>query len=536
MIPTSPEARPTAMAGEGALAILSRLAGQAAERRLLVVDGDAVTRRELLERVSACAGALARHGIGPGDHVVLILPNSVAWCVFFWAAVHLGAIPVPLDPQTGAWELDNLARLVPVKLWAIVPRFRAVDVAGAVVRVASRSRGLVVTVGESPVLEGTVSVSQLLDGAPPVPVPSVASASNALLMLACTSGTTANPKLIAVPQRGFVGAQQDMAAVLGLGPDDSMLLGMPLFHQGGFGMGLQALLSGAVTHYRAAFEPESFLDTIERERITVVQLSATLAKILLSSPTLARRDLSSLRLAYFAGEVLPDEVARAFWERRGIRVVNVIGSSETGTMVMWDSGRDAVHPPSDFLPLPFTRAVIADPAHDAAVAGGALPAEAGPGRPGHLWISTDGLLSEYVGNPRETARRLVLRDGRRWFDTQDLALRLPDGRVRFVGRARRVIKRGANLIHPEELEAFLLTHPQIAAVAVRPVEHPLFGEAIVAHVQPAPGATLGRGDLLEFCRGRIAAYKIPDRFDVVDHLPADIGKIQHKHLRRPHGD
>lgn len=532
MIPPVPEARPDAPAGDGALSILSSLAAQDPGRRLLAVDGDAVSRGELLARVAACSGALARQGIGPGDHVALILPNGVAWCVLFWAAVNLGAIPVPLDPQTGAWELENLARLVPIKLWAIVQRFRAVLVASAVARVVAPGSA-VVTVEEGPGPEGTVPLARFLEGAAPVPVPSPASDRDAVLMLACTSGTTANPKLIAVPRRGFVKAQQDMAAALGLGPDDAMLLGMPLFHQGGFGMGLQALLSGAATHYRAAFDPESFLDTIERERITVVQLSATLAKILLSSPTLARRDLGSLRLAYFAGEVLPDEVARAFWERRGIRVVNVIGSSETGTMVMWDSSRDSAHPPSDFLPLPFTRALIAGPADEQAVADGALPAEAAPGAPGHLWVSTDGLLTEYVGNPRETARRLAARDGRRWFDTQDLALRLPDGRVRFVGRAKRVIKRGGNLVHPEELEAFLLTHPQVAAVAVRPTEHPLFGEAIVAHVQPAPGATPGRGELLAFCRGKLAAYKIPDRFELVDHLPADIGKIQHKHLRRP---
>jgi fatty-acyl-CoA synthase len=126
---------------------------------------------------------------------------------------------------------------------------------------------------------------------------------------------------------------------------------------------------------------------------------------------------------------------------------------------------------------------------------------------------------------------MLASDGWRWFDTQDLVLPLPDGYVRFVGRLKRVIKRGPNLIHPEEVEAFLLTHPAVAAVAIVRASHELFGESMEAWVQPAPGATLGRGDLLAFCRGNIAAHKIPDRFAVVEDLPVDIGKIQYKRIR-----
>jgi fatty-acyl-CoA synthase len=333
-------------------------------------------------------------------------------------------------------------------------------------------------------------------------------------MLACTSGTTGNPKIIVVPHLGFLRAQMDMAETIALSPDDRMLLGMPLFHQGGFGMGLQALVAGGEALYRSAFEPEGFLATVAAQRVTACQLSATLAKILLSHPHLERFDLSSLRLAYFAGEVLPDEVAACFWRERRVRVVNIIGSSETATMVMWDSQRDAGRSASEYAPLAFTR----------------IHVEADGDEPGSLWVASAALLSSYYGNPEENQRRFRVRDGVRWFDTQDLVRALPDGYVRFVGRRKRAIKRGPNLVHPEEVESFLLTHPAVAAVAVVSAAHPIYGESVVAYVQPAPGAALGRGELLAFCRGNIAAYKMPDRFLVVEVLPVDIGKIQYKRI------
>ena len=508
--------------GQGTLHVFARLRDAAPEQLLLSIDGHDLSRAEFVEGVSCWAGALARAGVGAGDHVALIAPNGTDWCLAFWAAVSLGACPVPLDPQTGAWELASLFSLVDVKLCLAVARHRAVDIAAnlrEVCRGLDRPPALVCLDQTVP---GMTSQPDFLRDAPHLAIPSRSVAPDEPLMLACTSGTTANPKLIVVPHLGFLRAQMDMATTLGLVPEDRMLLGMPLFHQGGFGMGLQALVAGAAALYQSAFDPERFLVTVASRRVTVTQLSATLAKILLSHPRLDRCDLSSLRLGYFAGEVLPDDIAGEFWRKRGIRVVNVIGSSETATMVMWDSQRDAGRSPSELCPLPFTHVRVGS----ADVESPATTQE-----PGTLWVSTDALLLGYHGNPAENQRRFVTSDGRRWFDTQDLVLPLADGYVRFVGRRKRVIKRGPNLIHPEEVESFLLTHPGIAAVAIVRVDHALFGESLEAWVQPAPGVALGRGELLGFCRGNIAAYKIPDRFVIVDALPVDIGKIQYKRLR-----
>jgi fatty-acyl-CoA synthase len=201
-------------------------------------------------------------------------------------------------------------------------------------------------------------------------------------------------------------------------------------------------------------------------------------------------------------------------------VVNIIGSTETGTMVIWDSRRDADAAVNDFRVLPFTAVQVVD----------GRGAELPPGETGTLLVSTDAVLVEYHGNPSLTKEKISLRGNRRWFDTGDLVKQLPDGRIRLVGRSKRIIKRGGNLVFPEEIEAFLLTHPLILAVAVRSEPHEIFGEMIIAHVQISPDTPLHQGDIIKFCKGTISSYKIPDRFIILHELPKDIGKVQFKYL------
>ncbi|HEY5962338.1 MAG TPA: class I adenylate-forming enzyme family protein [Polyangiaceae bacterium] len=506
---------PTVAEGTGALHVFRALANQAPLAPFLRVDNTELTREAFLDEVSAWAGALARQGIGANDQVALILPNGVEWCIAFWAIVSLGALPVPLDPQIGEWELHGVLPILKIRLCLSITRFRSAEVASNLLSWASRcAEPMCLVVLDGGALPGALTRDEFLAGAPALPVPSRSVSNGEWLMLACTSGTTGNPKIIAVPHLGFLRAQLDMANALDLSENDRVLLGMPLYHQGGFGMGLQALVAGGQAIYSSSFDPERFLRCLEDAHVTVAQLSATLAKILLTHPTFDGFDLSSLRLYYFAGEVLPDALAAEFWRVRKTRVINVIGSTETATMVMWDSERDSARSASEFRALPFTATRI----------------ECSGNEPGNLWIHTDALLALYYANEPETRRRLVDHDGRRWFDTGDLAFPLQDGYIRFVGRAKRVIKRGPNLVHPEELEAFFLTHPNIAGVAVVPQDHELFGESILAWVQPRKGTSLSRSDLLTFCRGKIAAYKVPDSFAITDELPIDIGKIQYKRI------
>lgn len=507
--------------GDGCLHVFARLAELDPTAPFLHVDGVALNRREFLHRVSLWSGALSRQGVVEGDFVALVAPNCIDWCLAFWALVSLGARPVPLDPQAGVWEVENILATVEFKLCISTVRFRNTEPTRNLLAACSKLSAPPSILCIDAAVPNTIDCHTFLQGATSADVTARSVSPDDWLMLACTSGTTGNPKFIAVPHRGFLLAQQDMAATLEFCSTDRALLSMPLYHQGGLGMGLQVLVAGGEAQYESVFDPSRFLQAIEDRRITIAQLSATLAKLLLSHPRFDEFDLNNLRLCYFAGELLPDEVAARFWRDRRIRVINVIGSSETATMVMWDSERDAPRPANEFRALPFTSVRIGN-----ATSNSTSQTEADT-----LWIRTDAVLLEYYRNPEETLRRIVSEDDCRWFDTQDLVVALPDGYVRFVGRLKRVIKRGPNLVHPEELEAFLLTHAGVAAVAVLREAHDLYGESIVAWTQPAPETRLSPGELRAFCLGKIAAYKIPDRFVVVEELPISIGKIQYKRIR-----
>lgn len=496
----------------GAIGLFERLAQARPDAPFLSIEDRKLSRAEFLDRVRRVASYLAGRGIGPGDTVAIQLPNSLAWCSLFWGTVALGAVPAPLDPQTGRWEIARLASILPVRAVFAVESFRAV-------RPFDLWRGILPGI-PSAAIDPASDLPGEIAGSGPSEAPVRDVTDSDTLLFALTSGTTGNPKILRVPHLGFLKAQRDMSRWLGWTESEKVLLGMPLFHQGGFGMGLQALCAGGEALYRAVFDPGRFLSCVASERATAIQLSPTLAKLLLSSVEIADVDLSSLRMAYFAGEALPEEVAAAFWRDRGIRTINVVGSSETATMVAWDSSTDSGTPPGRLRPLPFTRVRVLSPG------GGPSPF----GETGRLLVSTDGLLTRYEGNPDETSRKLSTFDGSRWFDTGDLASPRPDGTVVYVGRSKRIVKRGPNLVHPEELESFLLEHPDIAAVVVTGEPHGLFGESLLARVQPRPGAHLDAQALRAHCHGRIAAYKIPDRFLVVESLPADIGKIQHRNL------
>ncbi len=508
------------------LATIKNNAAEYPDKPLLMVDGAVKTCGCFTADVDRAAAGLAACGVLPGDTVAIIMPNALDWYTVFWAAVQCGARPVPLDPQTGSWELRQLFSLMRFRVCCIVGSYRANplrrNVAELIAELEPDVRPKVFLMDQDDtdalflsrrvLMEGTPAATGESGGGDPLP--------GELLMYACTSGTTGNPKILAVEHAGFYKSQFDMANYLQLGLEDTMLLGMPLYHQGGFGMGVQALLAGGTACYQSRFDPEQFLQTVAEHRVTAVQLTATLAKILLSHPGFTRKAVASVRLAYFAGELLPDEVAARLYRDFGIRVVNIIGSSETGTMAVWDSRYDTGCGVSDFRPLDFTGIDLID-------RNGNEPPD---GEHGELLVRTDAVLLEYFANPVLTKETIVVRNGKRWFYTGDCGVRLPDGRIRLIGRKKRIIKRGANLVYPEEVEAFLLTHPLLHAVAVTGEPDEVCGEKIVARVQPAGEDAVSRGELHRFCVGKLSSYKIPDEFIVVKELPKDIGKIQHKYL------
>lgn len=498
------------------------------DKVLLRIDENTLTYQEFMDKTARFGSAMRKLGIAPDDKVGLVMPNSIEWFIAFWAAVRIGAQPVPIDPQSGSLELSRLLPATTVKLLFISETYRNNHILQAVESLVPEKIALqkvICFAAESVIpadacyLSAERFAAEYGEDACDIYEPSYLHT----MSLACTSGSTGTPKMLCVPSGGFLSTQKDMGDYLGLTADDVMMLGMTLYHQGGFGMGQQAALKGATVMYQPQFNPTTFLETVQKYHVTVIQLTATLAKVLLSAPDFEQYDLSSVRICYFAGEVLPKEIADTFVKKLGIRVINVIGSSETCTMVVWDSERDGDTDPSDFRKLSFTDVRVIDADKNDIPEGGT----------GELCVYTDGVITSYFGNPELSAEKILTDEqGRRWFCTGDLVNKLPGGIVRFAGRSKRIIKRGGNLVHAEEVEACLLTHPKIAAAAVTDEPHPVIGQQIVAYIQPKGDARVTRGELARYFDGRLSAYKVPDKVVLVEEIPKDIGKIQFKYLRK----
>ena len=505
-----------------------KYANETPDKVLLRIDEKTITYGEFMKKTAVLGSAMKKLGIAANDKVGICMPNSTEWYLVYWSAVRIGAQPVPMDPQSGSLELSRLIPATTSKVMFITDKYKSNNIIAAV----------------SDLVPSKITLEKVICFADKELIPSDEHYTSAekfieeygssecdiyepdylhTMSLACTSGSTGIPKLLSVPSGGFLSTQKDMGDYLEFKSDDVMMLGMTLYHQGGFGMGQQMVLKGGTVMYQPQFNPIDFLETVQKYKINVIQLTSTLAKVLLSTPDFDKYDLSSVRICYFAGEVLPKEIADIFVEKLHIRVINVIGSSETCTMVVWDSDRDAGTDPSDFRKLSFTDVRVIDAQHN----------DVPEGEVGELCVYTDGVITDYFGNPELSAEKILTDEqGRRWFCTGDLVNKLPNGIVRFAGRSKRIIKRGGNLVHAEEVEACLLTHPKIAAAAVTDEPHPIIGQQIVAYIQPKGEEKITRGDLAHYFNGKLSAYKVPDKVVLVEEIPKDIGKIQFKYLRK----
>ena len=506
----------------------SKYAQETPDKVLLRIDEKTITYKEFMEKTALLGSAMKKLGIAANDKVGICMPNSTEWYLVFWSAVRIGAQPVPMDPQSGSLELSRLIPATTAKVMFITDKYRNNNIIAAISELVPSKITLekVVCFADNELIPSDncyISADKFIAEFGSSECEIYEPEYLHTMSLACTSGSTGTPKILSVPSGGFLSTQKDMGDYLEFKSDDVMMLGMTLYHQGGFGMGQQMVLKGGTVMYQPQFNPITFLETVQKYKINVIQLTSTLAKVLLSTPDFDKYDLSSVRICYFAGEVLPKEIADIFVEKLNIRVINVIGSSETCTMVVWDSAIDAGTDPSDFKKLSFTDYRVIDAQHN----------DVAEGEVGELCVYTDGVITDYFGNPELSAEKILTDEqGRRWFCTGDLVNKLPGGIVRFAGRSKRIIKRGGNLVHAEEVEACLLTHPKIAAAAVTDEPHPVIGQQIVAYIQPKGEEKITRGELARYFDGKLSAYKVPDKVVLVEEIPKDIGKIQFKYLRK----
>jgi long-chain acyl-CoA synthetase len=477
-----------------------------ADRPYVVQGGRRLSFRDFRRAVHSVADRLKSTGANQADVLLLLAANSPDWVVTFWAAQQLGAT---VAVGNGWWSQEEtrhaLRRTAPALVIADERQAGKLDDAARIVAV-SEIRKLVDAPTDSSVIAP--------DGDEDDPA-----------VVVFTAGTTGLPKGVVLSHRAVIANIHNLLHVSDrlphtLGDDyprHVSLMSGPLFHIGGIQlMTLGLVTGGTLAFLEGRFDPGQVLDVIERERVNVWGAVATMASRLLDHPSLAERELSSMRSISLGGSpVSPELVARlrrAFPNaQRGVSTI--YGLTETGGTVTTASGTLMMeHPGTSGRPLPVVELRIHRPDH------------AGTGE---ILVRTPGQMDGYLGEQNDDVI-----DDEGWVHTGDLGY-LADGLLYITGRSKDVIIRGGENIAALRVEAVLGEHPAVAAVAVVGLPDRDLGERVAAAIVPRRGALVTTDELRTLAAARLAHFELPTDWWIRDEaLPTnDAGKIDKAALR-----
>ena len=330
------------------------------------------------------------------------------------------------------------------------------------------------------------------------------------------------PKGARLTHRGLANNARFYARTIGAGESDVWINPMPMFHTAGCSLcTLGALQTGGRHVLPPAYDPELMLRLFEEERGTIFLSVPTMLIRMLDAPSGVDRDLSSWRLVTLGGAPVPPELVRHA-ELRGLKVAIGFGQTEASPYLTHTLPDDP-HP--DWVstvgrPLPQTEIKIIDPDTGATIPRGEI---------GEICARGYGIMKDYFDNRDATSSAI---DAEGWLHTGDLGSLDEHGYCRVQGRRKDIIIRGGENIYPREVEDILHTHPAILDASVVGVPDRDWGEVPVAFVQLKPGCEATGEDLTQFCRERLASYKVPRIWRFVDQFPQTAsGKTQKFKLR-----
>lgn len=491
--------------------------------------GERVSYGELVRRASHLAAQLAAEGLSRDDRVGLLCDNRVAWLEIFFAAAALGVTVVPFSTWSKPAELDFLISDSRVRWLFTLSRLGDQRYADDIAAMRSEGRHptleRVVLIDEEAASERDGNVTMLAKlrsaAAAATPLASDRATADDTLVVLYTSGSSSRPK--AVPLRHGSGLENgfNIGERMALGPDDRVLVSVPLFWSYGVINALPATLThGATLVLQSRFEPGGALDLIEREQCTALYTLPAMTTALLAHPQFSRERTRSLRTGLTIGAA--QDVIKAAEELGASQICNIYGSTETygNCCVAWSHWSLDKRSQCQGPPLPGVTLRIRD-----AETGALQPA----GKLGEVEVRGH-LTAGYDGYSSRHNAEVFTEDG--FFRTGDLGQLTPEGHFAYAGRSSEMIKRSGINVSPSEVEEVLQQHGDVGLAGVTGVPDPVRGEIIVAYIVPRPEAAIEVGSLLAHCRERLSSYKIPDRVEICTALPlTPTGKLMRRELK-----
>ncbi|MBB6123628.1 AMP-binding protein [Sphingobium subterraneum] len=471
------------------------------------------TFHELATDAHHSARALLAH-FQPGDHVAIWASNCPEWILVELGAALAGLVLVTVNPAYLEHELAHVMKQSRARGIIIQDEYRGRKLVDVLDRVRNQ-------LPECRTVVRLSSWTDFLGNGLDRPLPHVSP--DDVAQIQYTSGTTGFPKGACLTHRGLSNNGRLFAEALGAGRGDIWINPMPLFHTAGCGLAtLGALQTGGTQVLPPEYHPAHMLDLFERERGSIMLCVPTMLIRMLEEQERQPRDLSSWRLVALGGAPVPTELVRRAENLAGVDVTIGYGQTEASPYLTHTLPQDR-HPGwenSVGKPLPHTEVKIVDPS-----TGAIMPV----GESGEICGRGYGIMTGYFDAPDATNATI---DAEGWLHTGDIGSMDTRGYCRVLGRLKDMIIRGGENIYPREIEDVLITHPDIADVAVVGLPDDDWGETVAACVRLSGPQVPRSTDLEAFCRRHLASYKVPRRWHFLESFPQTAsGKIQKFALR-----
>jgi acyl-CoA synthetase (AMP-forming)/AMP-acid ligase II len=503
--------------------VLARATALFGDQPAVVTDGASLSFRQLAETAATAAAAFAAAGIRKGDRIAIWAPNSAEWIVAAVGIALCGAVLVPLNTRLKGKEAAFILRRSGARMLLTVgeflgtryPELLAGQALPALERTILFQGATANTAGWSDFISSARGAVTRNDADPVTP--------RDLADIMFTSGTTGAPKGVMSTHEQNVRVYITWADTVDLRAGDRYLAVNPFFHTFGYKAGwLASLIRGATIYPVAVFDAGAVLAKIAADRITVLPGPPTIYQSLLAHEARERTDLGSLRLAVTGAASVPPILIRRMRGELGFEhVVTAYGLTEsTGTVTICPRGT-----PDELVATRCGVAIAGVEVRCVDDAGKPVPAN----EPGEVLVRGYNVMLGYFEDPAATAEAI---DREGWLHTGDVGVLDEQGFLRITDRKKDMFIVGGFNCYPAEIERMLSEHPAIAQSAVIGVPDERLGEVGKAYVVLRPDASADPAQIIAWCRGNMANYKVPRHVEIVSALPTNAaGKVQKFTLR-----
>ncbi|MGE6632276.1 AMP-binding protein [Bacillus sp. NPDC077027] len=495
-------------------------------------------------RVKEIGKGLMALGIQKGDHIAIMAPNVPEWLILQFACATIGAVLVTVNTNFQSQELAYLLKHSDSKMFFLVKGVKGTSYVNMLNELLPELRtstpGMLVS-QQFPYLKGCVYIGdhaplgmlswdRIKSLAKDVTDDKWQERMNQLspddvVNMQYTSGTTGYPKGVMLTHTNIAGNAKQIADCMKLTHHDRMCIPVPFFHCFGSVLGVLACVSkGGTIVPLESFHPERVLQTVEKEKCTVLHGVPTMFIAELAHPHFSQYSLSTLRTGIMAGSNCPAHVMKAVIEQMGLKEMTIAyGQTETSPVITQTRTDDSFERRVKTVgrALPNIEVKIVEPG---------TTNELKSGMQGELCTRGYHVMKGYYKN-EEATKEVIDKDG--WLHTGDLAEMDQDGYITITGRLKDMVIRGGENIYPKEIEDVLYEHPFILDAQVVGVPDQKYGEETAAFVRLKNSAKITIDELTDYCLKKMARYKVPRYFFIIEDYPMTAsGKIQKFKLRK----